>query len=374
MDSSEIAHRHTANNQRVLVAMSGGVDSTVAASLLKDQGYQVTGLMFRLWNIPGAEEYNKCCTPDAVHLARRVAAQLGIPFYVIDTQQPFRDIVVQSFIDGYKNGITPNPCYICNQKFRWTYLLRYADSFGIEYIATGHYAKVLENDGVFRLDKGIDESKDQTYMLAGLNQQQLSRTILPLGTYLKKTVRKIARDKNLLVANKPDSQDLCFLGNVDYRQFLANYDHEINNFGQILDVDGKLLGEHKGLAYCTIGQRKGLGLSGKNPLYVINKDLKNNILVVGEENELGTTSAYITDINWLSGLPKKDSFDATVKIRYKANYVSAHVIPIDENNAKLIFFQELRDITPGQVAVIYDFEEVVCGGTIISKDDQGLME
>jgi len=242
---------------RVVIAMSGGVDSSVAAALLKDAGYEVIGMMLRLWSEPGKAGSNRCCTPDAMALARRVAAQLDIPFYAVDAQETFRAIVVDYFISGYAQGITPNPCLMCNRHIRWEFLLQRAQALGAEYLATGHYARLRRGaDGRYQLLRGVDPAKDQSYVLHVLDQQQLAHTLLPLGAYTKTQVRQLAADFNLPVAGRADSQDLCFLAGEDYRAFLARNTPEISQPGPIIDHQGRMRGEHRGLAHYTIGQRR----------------------------------------------------------------------------------------------------------------------
>ena len=273
---------------RVAVAMSGGVDSSVAAALLVEQGYRVIGIMLRLWSEPGCEDLNRCCTPQAMSLARQVAAHLGIPFYVLDAKQPFRATVVEAFFEGYARGVTPNPCLVCNRRIRWGFLLEHARALGAERFATGHYARLRRlPDGTVQLLKGRDAAKDQSYVLAMLSQEQLQRTLLPIGEYTKAEVRALAERFGLPVAQRPDSQDLCFLAGQDYRDFLARHRPDTLRPGPILTPDGQEIGRHRGLAFYTIGQRKGLGLAAPRPLYVLDKDPARNALIVGPAEALG---------------------------------------------------------------------------------------
>ena len=272
----------------VVVAMSGGVDSSVAAALLVKQGYPVTGMMLRLWSEPGSKVENRCCAPEAMVLARRVAEKLSIPFYVIPAQDVFYTTVIANFITELSQGLTPNPCLVCNRLIRWGLLWEQAAAIGANYLATGHYARLHRDEsGVIQLLRGVDARKDQSYVLHVLNQQQLEHTMLPLGEFTKPQVRQLARDFALPVAERPDSQDLCFLGEEDYRSFLLRRAPFAPQPGPILDRNGQVLGEHPGLAFFTIGQRKGLGLSSPHPLYVLEKDLKKNALIVGPGSELG---------------------------------------------------------------------------------------
>ncbi|MCL4270294.1 MAG: tRNA 2-thiouridine(34) synthase MnmA, partial [Anaerolineales bacterium] len=256
--------------KKVVVAMSGGVDSSVAAALLKEQGYDVTGMMMRLWSEPGKEDSNRCCTPDSMAQARRVAAKLDIPFYVVDAKDVFRETVVQYFLDGYANGETPNPCLLCNRQIRWTFLLNHALALGAEYMATGHYVRrQTMDDGRSELWRAVDHSKDQSYVLHVLTQEKLKHALFPVGDYPKPEIRAIAERYGLPTASRKDSQDLCFLAGEDYRNFLQRNTPDILTPGNIETPDGKVIGQHNGLANYTIGQRKGLGVASPVPLYVI---------------------------------------------------------------------------------------------------------
>ncbi len=363
----------------VAVAMSGGVDSSVAAALLVEQGYPVIGIMLRLWSEPGQEDSNRCCTPDAMAQARRVAARLGIPFYALNAQKPFFELVVQNFIEGYLSGQTPNPCTVCNRWIRWDYLLNFAFDLGAQYLATGHYARLVESGGRVKLLRGADSQKDQSYVLSVLTQAQLQKTMLPLGELTKPEVREIARRFGLSAAERQDSQDLCFLAGQDYRSFLLRHAPQAEYPGKILDTKGNVLGQHNGLAFYTIGQRKGLGLQSSKPMYVIQKKPEDNLLVVGYANELGFNTLVADQVSWVSGELPDQAFRAEVKIRYKAAFASAEVHVIDESHIRIEFDHNLRDITPGQRAVIYVGDEVMGGGRIIratvrnmQKNEEGI--
>ncbi|MFH1524050.1 MAG: tRNA 2-thiouridine(34) synthase MnmA [Chloroflexota bacterium] len=350
---------------KVVVAMSGGVDSSVAAALLKQQGYEVIGVMLRLWSEAGREDSNRCCTPDSMALARRVAAKLEIPFYAVDVKNLFHSTVVQTFLDGYASGVTPNPCLACNRQIRWGHLLQHALAIGADYLATGHYARLrTAEDGRRELLRAVDQSKDQTYVLHVLTQEKLARALFPVGEYPKSEIRDLALTFGLPTATRSDSQDLCFLAGEDYRAFLRRNAPEIAHTGPIVTRDGKVLGEHQGLAYYTIGQRKGLGISSPVPLYVLQKDAATNTLVIGLEDELGSHELTVVEVNWISGEAPQSSFRAQVKTRYTAKESRALITPLDGNQAEVRFDAPQRDITPGQAAVFYDGDILLGGGLI----------
>lgn len=351
--------------ERVVVAMSGGVDSSVAAALLLEQGYDVVGMMMRLWSESGRENDNRCCTPDAMAMARRVAAQLGIPFYAVDAQASFYHHVVQYFQDSYLAGLTPNPCLVCNRHVRWGFLLDRALALNAAYLATGHYVRLASDEqGNRQILKAVDGNKDQSYVLHVLGQEQLRRACFPLGELTKPEVRDVARRLRLPVAERPDSQDLCFLGDEDYRSFLRRNVPQVENAGPILTRQGETLGQHNGLAFYTIGQRKGLSLPGGPVYYVLEKDLERNALIVGSVEELGRDTLVAGPINWVSGVAPGEPLRAEVKIRYKAAPAPAWVHPYADGRVKIVFDHPLRDITPGQAAVIYQGEVCLGGGLI----------
>lgn len=347
--------------------MSGGVDSSVAAALLKEQGYDVVGIMLKLWSDGDAERgrANRCCTPADVDTARSIAHQLAIPFYLINIADSFKATVVDYFIDEYAAGRTPNPCLICNRQIRFELLLNKALSLGAQYLATGHYARVRQvESGQYQLLRGVDAQKDQSYVLSVLGQKELAHALWPLGEMTKPQVRELAQKFNLPVAEKVESQDLCFLANGDYRDFLTRHAPAGSiRAGEIRDTAGKVLGEHQGLPFYTIGQRKGIGVAASEPLYVIALDAADNAVIVGTKNELGRRDCTARDMHYVSGASPIEPFRASAKIRYKAREALVTVRP--QGTSAQIEFDELqRDITPGQGLVLFDEDSVIGQGFI----------
>ena len=350
---------------RVAVGMSGGVDSSVTAALLKERGYDVIGIMLRLWSEEHLGHENRCCTVDALSNARYIAGKLDIPFYALDVKDTFRDTVVDTFIEGYKGGITPNPCLTCNRHIRWGFMFDRARALGADYMATGHYARLRRNGkGEVELLKGVDPRKDQSYVLHVLDQSLLQHTLLPLGDYTKDEVREMAERFQLPVAGRPDSQDLCFLGGDDYRDFLVRNDPDVEEPGPILNTAGEELGQHDGLAFFTIGQRKGLGISPPEPHYVLDKQPAKNALIVGTREELGQDTLIVKEVKWISSHPPARPFPGEIKIRYTAPARAGTVYPQEDRQAKVTFDEPLRDITPGQAAVFYQGDLCLGGGII----------
>jgi tRNA-specific 2-thiouridylase len=351
---------------RVVVALSGGVDSAVAAALLVEQGYEAVGVMLRLWVEPGSgeEQSNRCCTPEAVGRARHTAAQLDIPFYLVNAEAEFKSRVVDYLVAEYGAGCTPNPCVRCNRTVRFGFLLNRALALGAGFLATGHYARVQKISGRYRLLRGFDSHKDQSYFLHALSQEQLAHVLFPLGELTKEEVRAIARDRGLPVAEQPESQDLCFLADGDYRRFLQRHAPHLFQPGPIRDTSGSVLGRHRGLSGYTIGQRKGLGISAAEPLYVLAIEPTENALVVGNVTELGRNECMVAGMRYIDGGLPTVPFNAAAQIRYRAHPAAVVVTPLPDRGAHIRFASPQRDITPGQFLVLYEGEVVLGGGTI----------
>jgi tRNA-specific 2-thiouridylase len=359
---------------RVVVALSGGVDSAVAAALLVEQGYEVVGVMLQLWAEGGPDDArtNACCTPEAVCRARRVADQLDIPFYLIDAKVPFKAHVVDYLVGEYAAGRTPNPCIPCNRTIRFGLLLNRALALGAGFLATGHYARVRHVAGRYQLFRGRDPRKDQSYFLHVLNQEQLAHVLFPVGELAKDEVRAIARQRGLPVAEQPESQDICFLADGDYRRFLARQVPHLFRPGPIRDTSGRVVGQHRGLPAYTVGQRKGLGLTAAEPLYVLAMEPAENALVVGPAEELGQDECRVEAMHYVSGKAPTAVFDATAQIRYRARVAAVTVAPLPHGAAHVRFFSPQRDITPGQFLVLYD-GDIVLGGGVICKAQQPML-
>jgi len=352
---------------KVLVGMSGGIDSSYTAALLQQQGYEVTGLMLRLWSEPSVSGENNCCSTESQFTARRAAAKLDIPFYIHDAKEEFFSTVVTNFIEEYSRGNTPNPCVLCNSRIRWKLLRKKASDFGLDYIATGHYAIIEPNDeGNINLKKGKDRSKDQSYALAMISRNDLINTLLPLGKMRKTEVRENSKKLQLPNSDKPDSQDLCFLGNTSYHDLLSMYASDKFASGAIKDTNGKVVGIHSGLPFYTIGQRKGLRIANTVPYYVVAKDFQENTLIVSTERNSINTQFRVKNINWFINIQGGSPLECTVQTRYRSEELAVLVNPIDESCAEVSSQVPMKaSITPGQVAVFYQGDRCLGGGIIV---------
>lgn len=347
----------------VVVAMSGGVDSSVAAGILKDEGYNVSGIIMRLWDDEtGSDQTNKM--EQAISDASEMAAILGIKLHVVDYREAFKETVIDYFISAYNNAETPNPCPVCNNRIKFGLLLEEAGRIGADYLATGHYVRIRPAGSGYTVQKGVDEQKDQSYFLYQLNQFQLSRLLFPLGDLKKSQVREMAAAGNFPVRNRPESQDLCFVADNDYRRFMSNHSVESFREGPIIDQSGKLLGRHRGLPCYTIGQRRGIGVSAGEPLYVIGMNQDDNTLMVGNRTQRVRHALTAGQVNYISGELPTEPMSVILKIRYAAQGVEALLTPLGGNRIHLKSEAALYDVAPGQAAVFYQDQTLIGGGTI----------
>ncbi|MEY2480966.1 MAG: tRNA-uridine 2-sulfurtransferase [Verrucomicrobiota bacterium] len=356
--------------QRVLLGMSGGVDSSVAGFLLREHGYDVVGVTMKVWPqdcISRAED--KCCGPQAVADARNVAHSLGIPHYVVDEADQFERLVIDYFSSEYQAGRTPNPCVMCNEKVKFGNLWSKAEALGCDYIATGHYAIIEHHADQAVLRKGADPRKDQSYFLFSLRQPQLRRALTPLGAMAKSDIREIARSLGLKVADKIDSQEICFVPGNDYKAFLRSHlgEKEFHR-GEIYDLEGNFLGEHEGIEMFTIGQRKGLPGGSARPRYVVDLDPENNRVIVGEAEDLVSDEFEIDRVNWVSRGKIDNPREVTVKIRYSHPGTRATLTPLEDDRAQIQLHEPQKAVTPGQAAVFYDGDVVLGGGWICRRE------
>ncbi|MFZ3209064.1 MAG: tRNA 2-thiouridine(34) synthase MnmA [Geobacteraceae bacterium] len=358
--------------KRVVVAMSGGVDSSVTAALLKEEGYEVIGVSMQLWDYArftamDGREFGSCCSLNDIHDARRVADQLGIPFYVVNFEEEFQRLVIDDFVDEYFLGRTPNPCVRCNQRLKFELLLMKARGLGADFLATGHYAQVKRSDdGRFLLYKGADRWKDQSYFLFTLTQEQLAMTLFPLGGMSKREVRDMADRYGLRVAQKKESQEICFIPDNNYVRFLEEARGDNLMEGEVVDCRGKVLGRHSGVHRFTVGQRKGLGIAHPAPLYVLGVNPANRQVVVGEKEELSGAGLIATDINWIVP-PAALHIEVACKIRYRHEPAPCRIYHLSDSRAEVRFLEQEKSITPGQAVVFYDEDLVLGGGWIEEK-------
>lgn len=354
--------------KKAMIAMSGGVDSSVAAYLISQQGYETVGVTMKLHNDESqAQAEASCCTSDDIEDARSVAGKLGIPYHVYNYSDNFTEHVISRFVDAYRNARTPNPCIDCNRYIKFDRLVRTAIELGFDYVVTGHYA-VTEYDeasGRYLLKKAVDESKDQSYVLYSLSQEQLSHILFPLGSMSKQEVREIADKLDFINADKPDSQDICFVPDGDYARFIEEWCGLKFENGNFVDLQGNVIAQHKGIINYTIGQRKGLGIAAKTPYYVVGKNLETNEVILGSNDDLFSSTLTATDVNFISVEKLTGPMRVRAKVRYKQKETDATISPLGNGDVSVVFDEPQRAIASGQAVVFYDGDIVVGGGTIV---------
>ncbi|PIQ14516.1 MAG: tRNA 2-thiouridine(34) synthase MnmA [Flavobacteriales bacterium CG18_big_fil_WC_8_21_14_2_50_32_9] len=356
---------------KVLVAMSGGIDSSVAALLLHEQGYEVIGMTMKTWDYAtsgGTRKTTGCCSLDDINDARALAVENGFHHIILDIRKEFGDFIIDNFVDEYLAGRTPNPCVLCNTHIKWDALLKRADQLGCEFIATGHYAQVRKENGRYIVSKGLDENKDQSYVLWGLSQESLARTIFPLGGLEKPVIRQMALDRGYKeLAKKSESFEICFVPDNDYRGFLKRKVEGLEEKvagGDFLDMQGNVIGKHNGYPFYTIGQRKGLELAFGDPRYVIKIDAEKNQVTLGLEEDLNKQVVYVRNPNMVKYESLSHEMEALSKIRYKDKGKNSKLIPLSDGRIKIEFFENVKGVAPGQSAVFYDGNDVIGGGFI----------
>lgn len=350
--------------KKALIAMSGGVDSSVAAYFMKNNGYDCIGVTMKLYDNEdiGIEREKTCCSLDDIEDARNVAAKLGMPYYVFNFRDEFEKKVIDKFIRTYELGGTPNPCIDCNKNLKFEKLMQRMKELNFDYVVTGHYADIEEKDGWFYLKKGKDLSKDQSYVLYSLTQEQLAHTLFPLGRFSKEEIRQIAESNGFINAHKKDSQDICFVPDGDYAKFIEKYAGRTYPSGDFVDKNGTVLGKHKGIIHYTIGQRKGLGLAMGHPVFVCAKDFVNNNIVIGINEDLMSTELTAVDFNWIIPEPE-EAVRCKAKTRYNMTERECMVYP-QKDKVKVVFDNPVRAVTSGQAVVLYDGDYILGGGTI----------
>jgi len=366
---------------RVLVAMSGGIDSSLAAVLLHEQGYEVVGMTMKTWDYASSGAKKKetgCCSLDSINDARSVAVNLGFPHYILDIREEFGDYVIDHFTSEYLAGRTPNPCVLCNTHIKWDSLLRRADKLGCDFIATGHYANVREENGRFVISKGLDQSKDQSYALWGVSQESLSRTIFPLGKLQKSEIRQMAIEHGFIdLVNKPESYEICFIPDNDYRGFLKRrvdgLEEEVSG-GEFVMEDGTVVGKHEGYPFYTIGQRKGLGIALGYPVFVTEIHKETNRVVLGTYKELAKDAMWVQKLNMVKYADLQGiSVETSTKVRYNDKTGTPATIIQEDNRMKVLFHKDVFAIAPGQAAVFYEGDDVIGGGWIMDSFKQAII-
>jgi tRNA-specific 2-thiouridylase len=354
--------------KKAMIAMSGGVDSSVAAYLISQQGYETVGVTMKLHNDSSqAQAEASCCTSDDIEDARSVSGILGIPYHVYNYSDNFNEHVISRFVDAYRNARTPNPCIDCNRYIKFDRLVKTAIELGFDYVVTGHYAvtEYDESSGRYLLKKAVDESKDQSYVLYSLSQEQLSHILFPLGSMSKQEVREIADKLDFINADKPDSQDICFVPDGDYARFIEEWCGLKFENGNFVDLQGNVIAQHKGIINYTIGQRKGLGIAAKAPYYVVGKNLETNEVILGSNEDLFSSTLTATDVNFISVEKLTGPMRVRAKVRYKQKETDATISPLENGDVSVVFDEPQRAIASGQAVVFYDGDIVVGGGTIL---------
>lgn len=351
---------------KALIAMSGGVDSSVAAKIMIDKGYECIGCTMKLFEAKEDKEEKSCCSLNDVEDARSIANRLNIPFYVMNFKEEFEKYVIRKFVSCYECGITPNPCIDCNKYLKFGKLYERAKELGCDKIVTGHYVRIEEKNGQYYLKKALDSTKDQSYVLYGLTQEMLSHTEFPLGEINKSDARVIAEDNGFVNANKKDSQDICFVPDGDYASVIERYSTNKMEGGNFVDLDGNILGRHKGIIHYTLGQRKGLGLSLKKPMYVCGISVETNEVILGDNDDLFKYTFEAEDVNWVSGDTPKNEVRCLAKVRYRHKEEEGRLVFTEDGKIRFTFDEPQRAITPGQAAVFYD-GDIVLGGGVITK-------
>ena len=352
---------------KALIAMSGGVDSSVAALLMQQKGYECIGCTMHLYDNEdaGIPKSHTCCSLSDVEDARRVAYSLGMDYFVFNFKKDFQHHIIEKFIQSYEKGKTPNPCIDCNRYMKFEKLFERASILQCDYVVTGHYARIeLDSSGKYLLKKGLDETKDQSYVLYMLSQDQLAHIQFPLGNLKKSQIRQIASEKGFCNAEKPDSQDICFVPDGDYAGIIELHTGKKGIPGNFVDMNGKVIGRHKGIIHYTVGQRRGLGISASEPLYVVEIRPEDNTVVVGHDQDLLSRNVQVEDFHWISGTSPKGEVRCKAKIRYRSREQDAVAYPKEDGTVEIVFDQPQRAVTPGQAAVLYDGDVVLGGGTI----------